>query len=150
MNSRLALLIVGVLGICGCASSGYPSKSEVISLRSDAPIEFVAGHEAELSFELIATDAEGETRRLDPEVFPTAEITAELSFFCYGGRNIGQPTLRLEADDGSYKVRVPVPGAAMSADVSLSISPLPDEVNSEFRDLHRVIYDQSVGRPQSR
>jgi hypothetical protein len=120
------------------------TKQDEVSLRPDAPIRFVAGEDTELSFELVVTNAEGETRLPDVERFPGAKIQAEVSFFCFGGNKIFNRVLELRPEDGSFKVQISVPGVAMSGDLALSISPLPEAVDSQFRDLHPVVVDQTV------
>ena len=157
MKSRLLLLIAGVaVFACGCGSSGYssgyprgyPTNGEVVSLEPDTPVEFIAGEEAEFSFALVATNAAGETRRLDTDLFPDAGIEAEFSFFCFGGQKIGHPVVQLVADAGTFKTRVPVPRSAVSADLNLAISPLPEDIASDFRDPTPIVVDQTVKKPK--
>ncbi len=146
MKSRL-LALPAILTLAGSISLAGPATSkESVALQPDAPIRFVAGEPTELSFELVATDADGNTAPVDADRFPDAEITAELKFFCYGGKKIGNPVVTLRPADGSYKTSVQVPGAAMSADLFLSIAPLPDDVESEFKEPHGLIIDQTVER----
>ena len=68
----------------------------LVLLRPDIPIRFVAGERTELSFEVVVTDPDGESHIADVDAYPSTEITAELSFFCFGGQRIYHRVVTLQ------------------------------------------------------